>query len=595
MLTGSSSAVSSSPQDAGDWDVAAAARVRASIGHPHLMRLRVQNGKRPQLVPELCSAPTLARELARRPLPAADAVQTVVAVASAVQALAAHGLAPRELSPESIYMDRRRGTILSDAGVPATLVPRLDVVSQAARPYLSPEELGGFPPTAESLVYTLGAVLRESVRGDAPAPLVRVIERATAVDPVRRYEHPGAFASAAVATVRGPKAAAPGPSRTEQERRPAPAADGGAITVRRRTERARFEATVRTALRAAAAKSARVARDGARRGAVAGAVAASAIASVTRDVASGMEAFATTRAAKRDTRLSLSRRAAAIGTVVLAVGGGLAITTLPGGGDDHRALASDVLTLDLPSGWEPSRVPGTRGMALAGAVATSSSDEHARLVVGLARDSAQVRHLVGAAAAEGAIPRNVQLGGLEAQRWTNARVSRDTPAALFLGYTSSGPLVAICHQPAGGTSAHGAPCSAALETLRLTGPRPVSLASVEQIRRELRSALSVLGEDRIEGRRALATAPLADEQANAAESLALSFSFASQTIAAIPTPRGTTDLSAVVGALDATAGAYDGLADAILGGDPIDFDVAKQQILDEEAGLQRNIAAAAIR
>ena len=595
MLTGSSSAVSTSPQDAGDWDVAAAARVRASIGHPHLMRLRVQNGKRPQLVPELCSAPTLARELAHRPLPAADAVSTVVAVASAVEALAAHGLAPRELSPESIYMHRTRGTILSDAGVPATLVPRLDVVSQAARPYLSPEELGGFPPTAESLVYTLGAVLRESVRDDAPAPLVRVIERATAVDPVRRYEHPGAFASAAVATVRGPKPAAPGPSRAGQERRAAPAADGGAITVRRRTERPRGEATVRTPLRAAAAKCAKVARNGARRGAVAGAVAASAIASTTRDVASGMEAFATTRAAKRDTRLSLSRRAAAIGTVVLAVGGGLAITTLPGGGDDHRALASDVLTLDLPSGWEPSRVPGTRGMALAGAVATSSSEEHARLVVGLARDSAQVRRLVGAAAAEGASPRNVQLGDLEAQRWTNARVSRDTPAALFLGYTSSGPLVAICHQPAGGTSAHGAPCSAVLETLRLTGPRPVSLASVEQIRRELRSALSVLGEDRIEGRQALATAPLADEQANAAKSLALSFSFASQTIAAIPTPRGTTDLSAVVGALDATAGAYDGLADAILGSDPVDFDVAKQQILDEEAGLQRNIAAAAIR
>ena len=78
-------------------------------------------------------------------------------------------------------------------------------------------------------------------------------------------------------------------------------------------------------------------------------------------------------------------------------------------------------------------------------------------------------------------------------------------------------------------------------------------------------------------------------------SLPLSFSFASQTIAAIPTPRGTTDLSAVVGALDATAGAYSGLADAILGGDPVDFDVARQQILDEEAGLQRNIAAAAIR
>ena len=233
--------------------------------------------------------------------------------------------------------------------------------------------------------------------------------------------------------MRRPKAAAPGPSRTEKERRAAPAADAGAITLRGRTERARSAATVRMALRAAAAKSAKVAGDGARSGAAAGAVAASAIASITRDLASGIEAFATTRAPKRDRRLSLSRRAAAIGTVVLAVGGGLAITTLPGGGDDHTALSSDVLTLDLPSGWEPSRVPGTRGVALAGAVATSSSEEHARLVVGLARDSAQVRRVVRAAWAEGAIPRTVQLGRLEAQRWTNARVCRDTLATFSVG------------------------------------------------------------------------------------------------------------------------------------------------------------------
>jgi hypothetical protein len=281
----------------------------------------------------------------------------------------------------------------------------------------------------------------------------------------------------------------------------------------------------------------------------------------------------------------------------VAAVGAIAIVPMLGGGGgtagDAR-VASAALKLDLPSGWEPSRVTQAGGIALTAPVAASSVETHARLEAGLARDSAQVRRLVGAAAAEGASPRNVQLGGLEAQRWTNARVSGDMPATVFLGYTSSGPLVAICHQQAGGASAHGAPCSAVLETLRLTGPRPVSLRSVEQIRRELRSALSVLGEDRIEGRQALATAPLADEQANAAKSLALSFSFASQTIAAIPTPRGTTDLSAVVGALDATAGAYGGLADAILSGDPVDFDVAKQQILDAEAGLQRNIAAAAI-
>ena len=193
--------------DGGVASAPAAARVRASISHPHLIRVRVRGTRsQPALVAELCSAPTLAQALTESPLAPRDAVAVVGTVASAVEALADHGLAPRELSPQSIHLHRTRGAILADTGVPPALVPRAAVVSPAARGYLSPEELGGARPAAGSLVYTLGAILRDSVRDDPPRPLQQVIARATAEDPRDRYDGPGAFASAAAAAIPGLRA-----------------------------------------------------------------------------------------------------------------------------------------------------------------------------------------------------------------------------------------------------------------------------------------------------------------------------------------------------------------------------------------------------
>ena len=108
---------------------AAAARIRVSIGHPHLIRARLERrGSQAALVTELCPAPTLAQKLAEGPLPARDAVAVVCAVASAVGALADRGLAPRELSPQSIRLHPTRGAILADTCVPPAVVPRARVV-----------------------------------------------------------------------------------------------------------------------------------------------------------------------------------------------------------------------------------------------------------------------------------------------------------------------------------------------------------------------------------------------------------------------------------------------------------------------------------
>ena len=115
-----------------------------------------------------------------------------------------------------------------------------------------------------------------------------------------------------------------------------------------------------------------------------------------------------------------------------------------------------------------------------------------------------------------------------------------------------------------------------------------------RIQLDLQTALAALRRDRLEGRAALATAPIAQDQGEAARSLENGFSIASQAVAGIPTPTGTADLAPLVAALNGTASAYRDLAEAILSGDTADFDIARRTIIEEEARVRTEIAAAAI-
>ena len=233
---------------------------------------------------ELCMSPTLAEALDGGPLDVRDAVAMVDDLASAVDALAARGLAPRQLSPHSIHLHHRRGAVLADAGVPATVVPRLEVVCRA-RQYVSPEEVAGHRATRRSLVYTLGSILRESVSNEATAVLGDVIERATADSPGSRYAHPRAFASAAVAAAIGVGAVPANGARPQPASRVAPAAGRKARAARPREPRRNLAAVARSALGTARTTAARTA-----------AVAARAAAVVARSAAAtGRAAVAATR------------------------------------------------------------------------------------------------------------------------------------------------------------------------------------------------------------------------------------------------------------------------------------------------------------
>ena len=213
------------------------------------------------------------------------------------------------------------------------------------------------------------------------------------------------------------------------------------------------------------------------------------------------------------------------------------------------------------------------------------------LLAGFAADRGQVRRLIEAADASGGDPATVRLGALQARTWGRARVG-GTPARVYVGYTSSGPLVAICHSAPGSPAARS--CQNVVQTLTLSGPRPISPASIEQFRSRFGSTITTLRKTWIERRAALAAAPIASDQAREASALERTFTEASSQIADIRIPSGVADTTAVVSALGQAADGYGTLADAIRRADHSGYDGARADILASEARLEKAVAQAAI-
>jgi hypothetical protein len=198
----------------------AAATARAGVSSPHLLGARIGKGPdgdvRLQLEP--LQGPTLARVMRRGPLGPKTAVTILVGLARAVDALEGRRLVARDLAPDHVLLDRKRGAVLAEYGLPPELVPlgRPDPDPKAF--YRAPEEARG-RLTPRSSVYSLGAILLASLTGEAqperldarargrrrreiPAPLAAVIERAMAPDPRQRYANVAELAQAAIATIR---------------------------------------------------------------------------------------------------------------------------------------------------------------------------------------------------------------------------------------------------------------------------------------------------------------------------------------------------------------------------------------------------------
>ena len=182
-----------------------AVAARAALDEPHLLRVSVakRDGGGAQLKMEVIEAPRLADILARGPVPARTAVVLVAGTARAVDALERNGLVARDLAPENILVDRRRGAVLADHGIPPDLVPMDGTNQDPSDVYRAPEERAGRRRTPRGSVYSLGAILLAGLTGEAPPgqlsaelrrsardmspTLESVIARAMAVEPKRRY------------------------------------------------------------------------------------------------------------------------------------------------------------------------------------------------------------------------------------------------------------------------------------------------------------------------------------------------------------------------------------------------------------------------
>lgn len=154
------------------------------------------------------------------PIPLPQVVDIMEQVLSAVEAAHAHGIIHRDLKPQNILIDENKNVKITDFGI-AVAVSQNSLTQTntlvGSVHYLSPEQARGSIATKKSDIYSLGIILYElltgkvpfegenavsiaikhfreeipSVRqfnGQIPQPLENVVIRATAKDPIDRYD-----------------------------------------------------------------------------------------------------------------------------------------------------------------------------------------------------------------------------------------------------------------------------------------------------------------------------------------------------------------------------------------------------------------------
>jgi protein kinase-like protein len=198
-----------------------AARVRASIVERHLAGARISRnadgGVRLGLEP--VEAPTLGSVMERGRVGPRSAVTMLAQLAKAVAALERSGLVARDLAPDRVLLDRARGAVLVDYGIPPQLMPLQRPEPDRNFAFRAPEETAHGPLTSRAAVYSLGALLLAALTGDPepgpirprddddesrdlPPTLRSVIARAMAEDPESRYDDAIELAKAAVDVLR---------------------------------------------------------------------------------------------------------------------------------------------------------------------------------------------------------------------------------------------------------------------------------------------------------------------------------------------------------------------------------------------------------
>jgi DNA-binding SARP family transcriptional activator/energy-coupling factor transporter ATP-binding protein EcfA2 len=216
----------------------AEAQVIARLEHPYIVPLydywREPDGA--YLVMRLLRGGSLLASLESGPWDLEPAVKMVDQITSALAVAHRQGVIHRDIKPANILLDEAGNAYLSDFGIAKQMVGDLQLTAAGAimgtPDYISPEQLRDEAVGPPSDVYSLGAVLYETLTGERPFPDVpvamlilkqleepippvsasrpdlprqidAVLQRATAKQPADRYDNALAMAEAFRRAVRG--------------------------------------------------------------------------------------------------------------------------------------------------------------------------------------------------------------------------------------------------------------------------------------------------------------------------------------------------------------------------------------------------------
>jgi hypothetical protein len=563
--------------------LARAVRARVSIPHPGLLPARVvrDDDGRLRIRLQRLDAPTLAELLSADRITRKDGVVLVYSVASAVEALRRAGLVARDLRPGRILVSPERGAILADTGIPLELMPRTLRAGDPEAAFRSPEERAGEPIDARSNVYSLGVLLRavldRPVSSGLPKQVEAVIAQATAPDPEKRYAGPKEFIVAAVKALGMRILQRPG-GGTELVRltpdapvRPAPAPPPKPPQpIRPQPKPA--QATQPQSKPPPAPRRPRKPRP-----------------TIPRPTPPKLRRPQIRMPAIPAPRLPSQPSIRALGVavaLVVCVIGGLLLADLVGEKDGSTQISSSALSVELPEGWDGTMVDRDSSIAMSAPVAAAPVGESGTgLVAGRVKDPADLDERLSA---ETASRTEVTLGRLEAWRYSGLEPEKGLSAVAYLAPTSDGGVLVICHARRRIAPERLDQCERIAATIALRGARPATLAGVGESERAVSDVMNKLRSERRAGRRELAKAEHAPDQARAARDLEASYRDAADGLENSPEIEG--QAGALADSLREAARAYGDLAAAAKNGDRSRYREATRLIVKREAAVERGAA-----